>query len=303
MDIKELAKAMTREQFLLSKVKGYGRGGRCPRGFKLKEFKAEECGFDTSSLRCKECWNKALKKIKFKGEDEMKKFNWEDRKNAVIHCDTEEKAADFLKECDKRGLKWGDIDKATSKTYWEGDKDYTCYRVMGKYLLHSSKSFYEGEGYKIFDWEIAEQKESEPKEPLPFPEPKELFTFQEVIANIKEGEKYIAKSKIYCLETIEKTSGYFKFTGQLKPDRLVVDHDRTFYKEELKHTYVIHKVKHTPEGTPNSYRNPKIEEAINDNVICNTEKGKIYGRKVSSEVIQMTEKEYLNYPIIENINE
>lgn len=213
MNLKELVKTMTREEFLNNRRLTDKEG--CPTKYGLK------CKKPCDGVKCKKCWSKAVKDIKFKGEDEMKKFNWE--------------------------------------------------------------------------------IESEPKESTP--EPKELFTFQEVIANIKDDEKYISKSKIYCLETIEKTSGYFKFTGQLKPDRLVVDHDRTFYKEELKHTYVIHKVKHTPEGTPNSYRNPKIEEAINDNVICNTEKGKIYGRKVSSEVIQMTEKEYLNYPIIENINE
>lgn len=45
----------------------------------------------------------------------MKNFNWEEFKNGeiAVHCDTEEKANDFLKECNKQGITWTDGDKTT----------------------------------------------------------------------------------------------------------------------------------------------------------------------------------------------
>ena len=294
MDIKEFTKTMTREQFLSFEVKGYRGGGMCPGSFRLEEFKRGKC-LPGTFRNCKKCWDKALKNIKFKGEDEMKKFNWEDRENTVVHCDTEEKAKDFIKECNKRGIKFN---TGIDKNYWENHTENICYRLFKNTIVYSGKMFYKNEGYEILEWEI----ESEPKESTPGPQ--ELFTFQEVIANIKEGEKYVSESRVFSLKEIISHRGMISFNGTFNSEKeLHVNNKALFYKEEVKSVHIIHKVKHTPEGTLIDYRNPKGEESINDNVICHTEKGEIYGRRVTSELIKMTEKEYLSYPIIENIND
>ena len=55
----------------------------------------------------------------------MKNFNWEDFKNGkiAVHCDTEEKAKDFLKECEKQEIKWVCGDKATHNTRYKRYKE------------------------------------------------------------------------------------------------------------------------------------------------------------------------------------
>ncbi|MCW6112185.1 hypothetical protein [Clostridium sporogenes] len=148
--IKELAKEMTREEFLDEFV---SETTSCPSYYGLKKFHNTICN---APINCKECYDFAIKDIKFKGEDNME-FDWEGFKNNkfVVLCDTEEKAKDFLKECDKRGLSWSDGKSAENYIYY---KDYdTCYTYNFnncEHLQYSSKSFYLDNGYKIIEWEI-----------------------------------------------------------------------------------------------------------------------------------------------------
>ncbi|NFH48127.1 hypothetical protein FC976_13075 [Clostridium sporogenes] len=151
MDINKIAKEMTREEFLQncedSLFTGYDIS--CPSDVDL-ETVCDLC------KDCKECWENAIKDIKFKGDVNME-FDWEGFKNNkfVVLCDTEEKAKDFLKECDKRGLSWSDGKSAENYIYY---KDYdTCYTYNFnncEHLQYSSKSFYLDNGYKIIEWEI-----------------------------------------------------------------------------------------------------------------------------------------------------
>ncbi|PHH02039.1 hypothetical protein [Clostridium sporogenes] len=75
MDINKIAKEMTREEFLQncedSLFTGYDIS--CPSDVDL-ETVCDLC------KDCKECWENAIKDIKFKGEDNMK-FDWEGFKN------------------------------------------------------------------------------------------------------------------------------------------------------------------------------------------------------------------------------
>lgn len=107
----------------------------------------------------------------------MKNFNWEEFKNGeiAVHCDTEEKANNFLNECDKQGIAWTDGDKTTEINCWfwyKKDTSYACSEGKSK-LTFESLEHYKDKGLEIIKWEIDKMKE---------------LTFKEVIANIKEGE-------------------------------------------------------------------------------------------------------------------
>lgn len=80
IDIKEIAKIMTKEEFLTQACQInlgiLNQKHDCPHLYKLKSSKRTgEClGHDL--FRCRECWEKAVKDIKFKGD-----VNLDDRKN------------------------------------------------------------------------------------------------------------------------------------------------------------------------------------------------------------------------------
>ena len=78
-------------------------------------------------------------------------FDWDAFKQGkiVVHCDTEEKAKAFLRECEEEGLKWCSGDKPTYITMWEYAKGKTCYRHDCKGLAHDSIDYYTRKGYTI----------------------------------------------------------------------------------------------------------------------------------------------------------
>lgn len=92
----------------------------------------------------------------------MKDFNWESFKEnrIAVHCDTEEKAKDFLKECDKRGINWSNGISLKSEMNYEEFKNKTCYShnptrlIEG--LLYGEIDFFEEQYYDIVKWEIEE---------------------------------------------------------------------------------------------------------------------------------------------------
>ena len=118
----------------------------------------------------------------------MKNFNWEEFKNGeiAVHCDTEEKANDFLKECNKQGITWTDGDKTTEINCWfwyEKDTSYACRDGKSKLTFEFLKH-YKDKGLEIIKWEIDKMKE---------------LTFKEVIADIKEGEVWESTIKTVSL--------------------------------------------------------------------------------------------------------
>lgn len=88
-------------------------------------------------------------------------FDWEAFKNEkiAVHCDTEEKANAFLKECEKHGMNWH-VCKATEKNYWIEEKEKTCYayNFFGDKIFNikdkigvSDLDHYKSQGYKIIE--------------------------------------------------------------------------------------------------------------------------------------------------------
>lgn len=100
----------------------------------------------------------------------MKEFNWNDFKNGkiVVHCDTEEKANDFLRECNKRDFKWRDGTSLICNNYWMFYKENTYY--INNFELTYQKIVYLDMGYiskanlkktnaQIIEWEVNKMKE------------------------------------------------------------------------------------------------------------------------------------------------
>lgn len=112
-------------------------------------------------------------------------FDWDRFKNGkiAVHCDTEEKANDFLKECNKQGITWTDGDKTTEINCWfwhEKNTSYACSCGKSK-LVFDFLEYHKDKGLEIIKWEIDKMKE---------------LTFKEVIANIKEGQIWESDIKI-----------------------------------------------------------------------------------------------------------
>lgn len=163
MGIKEIAKETTREEFEKELEKSsYGWGHckkipehvTCPGDLELNEIDDSQCG----NLSCKQCWLTAIEDVKFKGEEDM--FSWEEFVNGkvTVHCNTEGKADNFLRECDKQNIKWAD-EKASSHSNYEYFKKDTCYSMIYGGLGYCDLDFYEKEGLKIIDWELVNVKE------------------------------------------------------------------------------------------------------------------------------------------------
>ncbi|MDC4242743.1 hypothetical protein NE398_21740, partial [Clostridium tertium] len=104
------------------------------------------------------------------------------------HCDTEEKADDFLKECEKRNIKWIGGDNATHHNHYSVNFGLTCYCGKKGVLTYSDKVYFIQKGTTIVKWEVKEVKER---------------TFKEVIANIKEGEVWENNKMNLVIKLIE----------------------------------------------------------------------------------------------------
>ena len=151
----------------------------------------------------------------------MKNFNWENFKNGkiAVHCDTEEKAKDFLKECEKQGMKWVCGDKATHHTRYKRYKEKTAYKKDFYGIRYCDYEIYKERGTKIIKWEIETMEE---------------LTFKEVIANIKEREVWESDLKII---TRGKTDITISFKQQTNFCSMNFDDDTLYRLQRKKYTF------------------------------------------------------------------
>lgn len=92
----------------------------------------------------------------------MKNFNWEKFKKGgiAVHCDTEEKANDFLNECDKKTIVWLWAKRTTEYNNWNRYSSETGYRCNGENELgYAPLEYYKNNRNQIVQWEIDEKKE------------------------------------------------------------------------------------------------------------------------------------------------
>lgn len=128
-------------------------------------------------------------------------FDWDRFKNGefVVTFGKEEDAKDFLKECDKRDIKWRDGTKATDfENFWNGNSNlYFEFSKLPNGICYGRTNLRAIEERMIVKWEVKEMKE---------------LTFKEVIANIKEGEVWENESQRVAKIYINK-SGNVQLEG------------------------------------------------------------------------------------------
>ena len=156
----------------------------------------------------------------------MKNFNWEEfkRGNIAVHCDTEEKAKDFLEKCDEQGM-------GTMKfNCWEIAKEYTSYSCMLMYgcIGYAHCEFHKSKGMKIIEWEIDTMKE---------------LKSLEVMANIEEGQAYKCTRKNARVKAIKrkiidnKDVIEFLVAGKCGYSSFAIEVDDTFTLHRKEYTF------------------------------------------------------------------
>ena len=179
----------------------------------------EESGFDCIGIYCEDCPIGRFNNNGISCHDnteeniiaaakkyiaENTEFDWEEFKNGsiAVHCDTEEKAKDFLKKCDKRDIKWS-FGEGTIK----GNNRWNCYKEKTCYSWYFEGIIFENidkEDLKIIKWEIKGKKEMKNK-----------FKVGDKVKKINGdlfGEFRDKPHKVVTIEKIDDYSIWFKET-------------------------------------------------------------------------------------------
>lgn len=127
----------------------------------------------------------------------------------------------------------------------------------------------------------------------------EEFTFEEVIARIKEGEVY---ENILDTRTkrIIGRDGYvsLEFTG----DYQILGTHGKYKLVPQKKEYQLYEVEHQENGKRYLFRSD-LDHTLDDMVVCETKFGKSYGKMVKTLYKALTEEEYKQYkPIVKIIS-
>ena len=72
-------------------------------------------------------------------------------KGMAVHCDTEEKAKAFIKECYNQGFTWSLRQKDIKETYWDFYKEHTVYYLNDNYITYSDVYYFHEENDKNFE--------------------------------------------------------------------------------------------------------------------------------------------------------
>jgi len=159
MNINEMAKNMTREDFLKQTVKEE----LCPSDFGLNNDKCSEF------IECDDCMKDMIKDIQFKGEEyettENPKdyYNWifniQDFKNKdiAIHCKSKEEAKILFGVLITNGITtWSDGDEIQNETYYNDYKNLTCYEFDSEYgdgiAVGDLDSYDEEDNFKVYEF-------------------------------------------------------------------------------------------------------------------------------------------------------
>lgn len=138
-----------------------------------------------------------------------------------------------------------------------------------------------------------------------FEEAKTEFSFEEVIARIKEGEVYQNESS-----SISKVDGCINVTV-FNDNGFTISKDENFtlifesgrYKlVPQKKEYQLYEVEHQENGKRYLFRSD-LDHTLDDMVVCETKFGKSYGKMVKALYKKLTEEEYKAYkPIVKIIS-
>lgn len=158
-------------------------------------------------------------------------------------------------------------------------KNNKCFTVCNTFR---STSFYveEGSGF-LWDERFFELVQEE-------------FTFEEVIARIKEGEVY-ENVFGFRLRKITKQNGWLSL--DYEGDHKTLGTAGKFRLVPQKKEYQLYEVEHQEGGKRYLFRS-MLGLKIGKIVVCDTRFGKTYGRIVDSVTKELTEEEYKAYKLI-----
>lgn len=90
-------------------------------------------------------------------------FNWVKFKagGVAVHCDTEEKAEAFLRECKSHGMRWNDGGNLSDDTWWDSYGPDTCYDAEGRLIAYAPASFFKKSKYTVVECPFRGEAEAE----------------------------------------------------------------------------------------------------------------------------------------------
>ena len=72
----------------------------------------------------------------------------------AVHCDTEEKANEFLALADSLGYKWHSGKSLIEKNEWKTYEEKTCYDITKSVFMFTNVEFYKYDNYKIIEYQL-----------------------------------------------------------------------------------------------------------------------------------------------------
>ena len=75
----------------------------------------------------------------------------------AVHCDTEEKANEFLALADSVGYKWSSGKSLIEKNGWETYEEETCYDLTNDGLMYSNTNFFNRYNDQIIEYQLQQQ--------------------------------------------------------------------------------------------------------------------------------------------------
>jgi len=120
------------------------------------------------------------------------------------------------------------------------------------------------------------------------------FTFQEVIARIKQGETYEAVDGVYATQTITMEEDKEIRIDILSSQTFIMPTYSLFKLQEPKKRVRIYKIEHQKNGKKYDFISSQLLDC-DEFVICDTKCGKSYGRIANVNTRELTESEYKQY--------
>lgn len=122
------------------------------------------------------------------------------------------------------------------------------------------------------------------------------FTFEDLV-RMKDEKVYECTNKIYVVKTVQVfKNGRIKINLSNERDEIAVSDNARFKLQEPKKKYVLCEVIHAEKGKEYTFR-PKEGYRLSprDWVVCDTKKGKNFGKVIGTITKELTEKEYKQY--------
>ncbi|MCR1167293.1 hypothetical protein NE169_18425 [Clostridium botulinum] len=163
MDINKIAKTMTRKEFL--KELDFCNNGKNVQGGYFFEEEVITCPCDLNleekcvpDSECYDCWENAIKDIKFKGENDME-FNWDGftKGKVAVFCKNTKLKKDFLQKCTDIGLTCYHGSTKPINHCTSYDNIPYCYAYdtpLTSDLAYDKIEYFIKNNYEIIKWEI-----------------------------------------------------------------------------------------------------------------------------------------------------